>query len=262
MLTWRDGRWKLRDLGSRNGTSVDDVPLPPGEVRGLAVGARLTLGSVTLTLTDAGPPGPVAVSPEVQVADGQMLCLPSEADPRAVLYSDGDGGWVLERDGEPTVATDAVELDLDGTTWRVLLPPVDRASPPTTWALGSTPAVESVALLLEVSLDEEHVAASVALPAGAAALSARAHHQLTLLLGRARLEDAEAGLPDGEMGWRYADEVGQMLGIDRPQVNQYAFRLRRELADAGVDGAPRAVERRPLTGTLRLGIRDVRITRC
>lgn len=41
--------WRVSDAGSSNGTTVDDQPLKPGEVRGLADGSTLRLGAHALS---------------------------------------------------------------------------------------------------------------------------------------------------------------------------------------------------------------------
>lgn len=43
-ISWLDGRWVLRDLGSRNGTTVDERPAPPGHDVVLPQGASLRFG--------------------------------------------------------------------------------------------------------------------------------------------------------------------------------------------------------------------------
>lgn len=51
-LTWRDGQWWLQDLGSRNGTLLNDVVL--GEPVVLSFGDIVTIGGIRLRLE---PPG-------------------------------------------------------------------------------------------------------------------------------------------------------------------------------------------------------------
>lgn len=260
-LLWRDGRWQLRDLGSSNGTTVDGQPVAPGQPHTLAAGARVRLGSAEWVLSDAGPPGPVTVAPERRLAVDQMLMLPNADAPRVLVYDDGSGGWCLERDGAPQPATPDSTVEVDGVQWRILVPPSDADGPATTWKVDDSARIETVELELVVSQDEEHVEAALRLPGGRESLGSRVHHQLTLLLARARLEDRAAGVAEGEAGWRYVDDAMKMLAADRLLVNQYAFRFRRELAAAGVEGAPRAVERRPQAGSLRIGVRRLVVRR-
>jgi hypothetical protein len=48
MLTWRESQWWLEDLGSRNGTQLNDAPLVGAAV--VSVGDIFTIGSVKFKL--------------------------------------------------------------------------------------------------------------------------------------------------------------------------------------------------------------------
>ena len=48
LLAWRDGQWWLEDLGSRNGTVLNDAPLTDPTV--ISAGDVLTIGGVQLKL--------------------------------------------------------------------------------------------------------------------------------------------------------------------------------------------------------------------
>ncbi len=48
MLTWRESQWWLEDLGSRNGTQLNDIPLVGAAV--VSVGDVFTVGSVKFRL--------------------------------------------------------------------------------------------------------------------------------------------------------------------------------------------------------------------
>ena len=49
-LTYEDGSWQVRDVGSTNGTSVDSEPLNVGERRQLAHGSVLTVSKISYRL--------------------------------------------------------------------------------------------------------------------------------------------------------------------------------------------------------------------
>ena len=49
-LTYEDGSWHVRDVGSTNGTSVDSEPLNVGERRQLAHGSVLTVSKISYRL--------------------------------------------------------------------------------------------------------------------------------------------------------------------------------------------------------------------
>ncbi|WP_374686633.1 FHA domain-containing protein [Promineifilum sp.] len=55
LLAWRDSQWWLEDLGSRNGTLLNDAPLTEPAV--ISAGDVLTIGSVQLKLETPGRKG-------------------------------------------------------------------------------------------------------------------------------------------------------------------------------------------------------------
>ncbi|MEM1418735.1 MAG: FHA domain-containing protein, partial [Myxococcota bacterium] len=70
-------------------------------------------------------------------------------------------------------------------------------------------------------------------------------------------QDAANGLPLQEQGWLYADKVAEELSVSRAKLNVDIFRARKQVADLGVRGAARVIERRPQTQQLRLGVSDL-----
>jgi len=52
LLTWRDAQWWLEDLGSRNGTLLNDVPLKSPVV--ISAGDIITIGGIRLKLEIPG----------------------------------------------------------------------------------------------------------------------------------------------------------------------------------------------------------------
>ena len=77
---------------------------------------------------------------------------------------------------------------------------------------------------------------------------------MLLLLARARLADMEEGLPDGEAGWLYVEQLCQMLRTDQQQLNVSVHRARRQFSALDTVSVGRLIERRRLTRQLRLGI--------
>ena len=58
--------YRIEDLGSSNGTTVNDAALPPGEVRPLQDGDVIAIGPFRLTLVAPPPPEPVAAEPSAE----------------------------------------------------------------------------------------------------------------------------------------------------------------------------------------------------
>ena len=55
LLAWRDSQWWLEDLGSRNGTALNDAPLTDPTV--ISAGDVITIGGAQLKLELPGPRG-------------------------------------------------------------------------------------------------------------------------------------------------------------------------------------------------------------
>ncbi|MDP2313046.1 MAG: FHA domain-containing protein [Pseudomonadota bacterium] len=263
-IRWSEGAWQVRDLGSRNGTFLDDVQLEPGMSRVLTVGATLRLGAQFVArVLDVGPPGPSASREgDARLAhamDG-LLVLPGAEDPRALVFEEAGGAWTIEIDGDPTPAQDGQTIALGAETWRILLPigPRTEGVPPT-WDVAAKPQIESLALTFRPSADEEQVDILLGWPGGLAPLSPRTHQFVMLQLARARQQDHDAGVSRGEAGWRYTDELQRAMRLEPATLNLYLFRAREQLAQAGVDGAARLFERRRLSGQIRLGVEKVTV---
>lgn len=276
-LRWTGQQWEIHDLGSRNGTWVDGRRLASGERAALAAGALPVFGhrDNTWRLVDDGPPATLALpegEPETGSEDdsgplyakGDLLALPDDEAPEAVVYRDPTGEWVLEQGGETTRATDG-QIVIARARRFVLHIPAIVAS---TWdAVRKPPRLEELTLRFTVSRDEEYVTLTALGQGHSIDLGARAHHAVLLALARSRLQDQEparatggAALPESAQGWVYQDELARMLDMDETHVNVTVFRCRRQLAEAGILGAANIVERRRPTRQLRLGVERIEIT--
>ena len=62
VIQWTGSQWEVRDLGSRNGTFVNDQRVSPGEPVALGAGDRVHFGVEELAWNaeDVGPPGVLA----------------------------------------------------------------------------------------------------------------------------------------------------------------------------------------------------------
>jgi FHA domain len=259
-LHWMSDRWELRDLGSRNGTFVGPKRLTPGERVALAEGATLTLGGPAraFTLIDASAPrvsARHARTDRVRGGTEGFLALPDDDQPIASIFEDGRGDWVLEAEDAVRLIRDHEPVVVAGETWVLSLPLSNRA----TLAMSQTPILEDVTLRLAVSRDEEHVEAAVVHGDHATPLPPRSFHYLLLTLARARLGDLAES--PGERGWVDRDEICRMLAIDALKLNTDICRLRKQLGELGVRGAPGIVERRPGSGQVRIGIDRLEIAR-
>jgi hypothetical protein len=263
-LRWADGAWQLRDLGSRNGTFLDDARLEPAQARVVAVGSRIRLGTVVVaTVLEAGPPGPAATeegSEALVLAAGGLLALPDANEPRVVMYEEADGAWALELDGEPVALGEPPRVTIGDRAWALHLPASSRTEEVLPTLDGAaTPRLENLALRFTPSADQEQVDAHLEWPGGALALSSRAHLFLMLELARARLADVAAGVRPSEAGWRYVDDLQRSLRLEPSVLCLHLFRAREQLTQAGVEGAGRLFERRRQSGQIRLAVEDVAV---
>lgn len=263
LVVWSDGVWQVRDIGSRNGTWLEETRLEPGAATVVPRGGRLAFGDrrTPWVLEDDSPPGPAALRDDGELAIGEhgLLALPDPERPLVTLLAE-DGRWLLERAEGTDEAANGVALTLEGRRWTLLLPrtPV-RGSVASTLDATGTAALDQLTLRFSISQDEEHVDLTALTAGGPLALGARSHHFLLLALARARQADARADIPEAERGWLYVDDLCRMLRVDPSQINLHLYRARQQLAAAGVEHAAQLVERRRLSRQLRLGLRRVEI---
>jgi hypothetical protein len=264
VLFWDGGKWTVRDLGSTNGTFVAGRRITVGERVPLAAGTALAFGDEAdaWTLVEAGPPNAGArreETGELILAEHGLLALPDGADPRATIFEDRSGRWMIEAQGEVRPAVDQARVDADGA-WVLHVPPPAEDSVPTTHALSGKPKlIGATVLRFEVSHDEEHIALSLVHGGEVQPLGARAYGELLLLLARQRLRDRDEGLPAPEQGWIYVDELMRMLKLDRQHLNVNVFRARQHLARVGVLDVGALVEHQPTARRIRFGTDAVEI---
>lgn len=260
LIRWTGSGWELKDLGSRNGTSLDDEAIRPGQAIDLARGSRLAFGSEAQTweLIDDGPPRAMVVPldppGEPLFIEGDMLALPSPNDPKETVFRAADGAWQLEREDRIVTLQSHDVFESSGRQYRFSYP--DLA--PNTSAAGAIhPAnrdLDNVRLIFRVSRDEEHVEIVVEGRGENIELGSRVHNYPLLLLARQRLSDAASGLHERSCGWVYLDEFVRLLKVTPERVNMDVYRIRRQFAALGVFDPVRIIERRPRTRQLRIGI--------
>lgn len=259
LLRWRRGRWSVRDLGSRNGTTVDERALQPGRDEALSPGSLLGFGGTTQRwrLIDEGPP---TVAARQQGGDKRVvgehgfMALPDSEQPLLTVYRDADGQWLAEHEGELRRVADQDLLEVAGARWQLWIPQ-HGAAVDSTRSPGPPRTLQRMTARFQVSRDEEYIELDLQAEDGLVALGARSHHYMLLLLARRRQADRDnPDLGVTEEGWLYTDELCDMLGCDAKHLNIQVFRVRQQLAQAGIDNAAEIIERRPSTRSLRLGL--------
>jgi len=253
-VRWSGQRWEVRDLGSRNGTRLNERALDVGTWVTLEEGDVLVFGlpDTTFRVIDATPPALFAISladERIVLAEGGLLVLPDADDPEVMVFQGPSGAWVMESTAETRALLPDAVLSVGGVPYRVHLPE-DAAT--TTEARAETHMAD-LSLRFSVSPDEEYVNIVAVGPHGEIDLKSRVHHYMLLTLARIRLRETADGISDAEAGWVYIEDLVRMLRLDLSKINMAVFRARRQLAAAGIDGAALLVERRPSTRQLRLG---------
>jgi hypothetical protein len=262
-LRWNGNSWEVRDLGSRNGTTLDGNRLSPGKHYSLLRRAELAFGSAgeAWELVDDAPPTLMAVPMDggaPNLAEDGMLGLPSSNEPQVSIFRDASGSWVLEKaNGEALVVEQRSVVEVDGKRYRLSFPEVSGR----TSTLDHSHQKERVALEFSVSRDEENVGLSARIGDHLTDLGCRAHNYILLTLARQRLADRAEEHAEPACGWVYQDELIGGLGLCATQFNVEVFRIRQHFARAGLEGRISPVERRPRSKQVRIGVSELHITR-
>ena len=269
-IQWTGSEWLIRDLGSRNGTRVNDKLLLRTSFR-LAPGDEITFGDPKerWAWVEGSPPLLAALRSDGTEVGGSagMLLLPSEQHPLAAVLLRGES-WQLELAGETREVHDQELISVSGDTYRLVLPELNPSDARTQTIMPEHSLVHA-RLRFRVSLDEEHVQIFVEGQHGQREISQRAFHYMLLVLARQRLEDQRRSLPDAESGWAYVDDLARKLGIDVNALNVHVHRARRVAGPPKDESAAAAgpwfkdahelIQRRE--GQLRLGVGDIVIER-
>jgi hypothetical protein len=260
-IRFEAGEWRIRDLNSANGTWVagtsiglDEVVVKKGVVLRFGVGGDWLI-------VDDGPPEPAArnaaTGERIHGEDG-VLVLPDEGDRVVIVIPDDSSGWQLNQNGVGRPAIDQETLEMGGAQLVLELPPGGPARvTPRTSRDGCVLA--QVGVVFHVSRDEEDVEIALVSPQWKKRIPHRAANYLLLHLARLRLEDAERGLPAGEAGWAFVDDICNALKLDATHVNVNVFRARKSFADLGVADAADLVQRRGGQRSLRIGVADLKV---
>lgn len=256
-LTWDGSQWRLRDLGSRNGTFIAGRKIPPGQEVVLARDSDVGFGAAEAQyrLVDVAPPHLIAFGrDEILVAEANMLCLPSSTECEAVILRDGDDRWVIESPEGTRPLADEEYVVVRGRPYFVHLPGGVSATRDAEQQRDEP--VDDGVLEFRVSRDGEHVDLRLRQGDRIRVIESRAHTFLLLALARARLADtALAEVPESEQGWMYREDLMKELAIEDPQLlNLWVCRARQQFAQMKLREASRLIERREAAGQLRFGV--------
>ena len=250
-VVWDGEAWWLYDLGSRNGTTLNGIPVT-GRSR-LGAGDLIAFaGEGPWRVGGTEPPQAWAEGPkgEIRFARDGLLGVPDDEAPLLWLLRTPDG-WRLEwSDGRSAPIHGAQAVTLNGAVWRLSAPGFAEVTHE------QRPPPPLVALHLRHSADEESIELTAWVDGVAHVLGHRAHGALLLQLARARAGDRAA--PIGArptphyLGWVLPEVLEAELGVTRAQLNMLVYRARRHFADAGVPDGTGVIARQPGTAALRL----------
>ena len=259
-MTWSGSLWTLRDLGSSNGTFVNGERLNSGEDRKLLPRDLLVFGTCDPWLVvNLDPPGAFLRDLDSGVyvpIQGDVFALPDDSEPELSLYMDRDGRWLAESaDGEPTEVNDGDTLSAGGRRWMVSFGDPGASTVPARPALRM---LDRIHLHIRRSADHQRVDVQVQLDEQQRTLKPRAHHLLLAALAEVRVADRDnPNLSEAEAGWVHREDLCRELGVGTERLRLDVYRIRKDLAAADIQGAGNIVERRAVTGQMRLGIKHV-----
>ncbi|MEO1338633.1 MAG: FHA domain-containing protein, partial [Myxococcota bacterium] len=212
VIQWTEGRWSLKDLGSRNGTFLEGRRVEPGILHRLIPGQRIAFGRAEdpWILEDDRPPEALALnlsSRRIRESAGGLIALPDDDSPEVVVLQRPDGYWTMESaDGDDArTVQDRQTVSVGDESWCLLLPEPQEATPLLPTSLG----IESVIFRFGVSQDEERVTLTLVAPHRSVPVQAREFNYVLLTLARARLADRDQPLP--ERGWIDRESLLRML---------------------------------------------------
>lgn len=256
------GAWKVRDLGSRNGTFVNDRQLDVRCAQVLAAGDRLAFGDARRapwSLESSLPPGPEARASRGRVLVGVAgtLWLPDDSEPEACVRRVA-GRWLLESAEEARVVVDGEGVVIASQTYHLELPASPGDGLPAGESTVDAGRASQLCLRFSTSRDQEHVALEAMLNGEVVSLGARAHNFALLCLARRRLAERQSGIHESECGWFYAQELRETLAVDRVTLNLQLWRAVQVTSKLALP-AGQLIERRLDSQQLRIGVADLDI---
>lgn len=241
VIFWERAAWRVRDLGSLNGTFVNGKKLTAGGARALAVADRLGFGESDghWRLSSADAPEPCAYKEGDETrcfGKGGLLLLPDETAPEASVYARA-GSWVIEQAGTVDDIESGDRTTLPSGVWRVLLPEISDKPGRATEAAPLQTA--ELSIQFRVSKNEEEVEVAVSRHGVIRTLPRHACLYTLLTLARHRMVASHE-----DETWIHAEDLARRLRCSREKLNVDIHRIRRLFQMAGVHDAVDIIARR------------------
>jgi hypothetical protein len=253
-LKWKGNGWSIRDLGSTNGTWLNDQPLAPGVDVAVAEGDRIAFAErdQSWELEDASAPAamacPLGGGEPCVLVDG-IITLPNAESAVATIFRGADGHWTLETASESrTLPLDGL-FDAAGQTWRFSYPDDTK----TTAKARKLRLVQECVLHFEVSRDQEYVSLYVDSDGDHINMGQLSGFYLLMTLAQVRVKEA-SDLPPTESGWVHREDLMRMLQCGEQQLNVWVHRVRSRFSNKEFLDYASIVERRDGSGQMRIGV--------
>ncbi len=261
VFEWEGDRWVVRDLGSKNGTWINDEPIAPNISHPIEIGEMVRFADEGPWRVRSLEPAeamaiPVGGGAPVLSREGGPFGIPDDEHPLASVVPDSYGViWRLEHDdGRVQDLKDGDVVMVGDQAWRMSLPEVIDETQDQTPGL---PHIDTIHMNLDVSADREFIQITVRHGDTTFRPRSRAHNELLLVLAEQRIEDQQGeDVASVEQGWIYTDDLHRRLG-DREKSNKvhvWIHRARQQFHKLDIEGSADLIERRIPTGQLRLGV--------
>jgi len=250
-IRWSETGWVLRDLGSTNGTWINNQRLSPGRDMPLHVGDQVLISDVGWIFSNEDEPVPSVVPlggcAGCTIRDG-VIAVPDSSHPLASIVRSADGGWTLEFENEVRPIQSGDVFKVAEQMWTFWSPTVWQ---PTARAQRLRLVSDST-LHFAVSPDEEHVELTVEVQDEFVAMGHLSGYYFLLTLSRLRHHGHGAAVTDAG-GWVHREELSRMLRCGEQQINVWVHRIRAKFSMNGFMDYANVIERRDGTGQMRVG---------
>ena len=240
IVQWINQRWHLTDYSS-NGTWINGSKVAKNTATPIKLGDVICFavkGQNELVVKDLSEPCDLLVPfenahEETAISLKPYNLLPSEDEPEiSLLYEDSTNRWFVEHmlgdEVEPEELNHNDVIQFNSEKWQLKVNVTFEET------LNVTPVIKSLnelSFAFNVSADEEAVQLLLNTGDQSIDLNIRTHHYLTLVLARKRVEDIQNGIPTGEQGWMYSEQLSKDLGLEQCHLNIQIHRARKQFSE-------------------------------
>lgn len=256
-LFWTGRQWEVRDLGSANGTHLNNEKLMSGKDHPVRLDSIIRFGSDEERWKLVDDRGPVASARCLETGverygESGVLALPDDDNVLATITKNDDGRFVLDLgDDDPRLVDSDERLTIAGQEWVLTLPPATPIAG--TYKQPTSLTIQTIWIHLYVSLDEEHVRVEIVHEGERFDLGRRSCFCALHVLARQRREDHDGcQLGDEECGWMEVEDLRLETAESERALNVSINRIREEFKEAGVEDGQALIDSTSRRGKRRL----------